>query len=66
MEKQNKNSKAKIEANNRYRQKKYDSISLAVPKGERDNYTAKIKTLGYTSVNSFIIQAINEKLDRES
>ena len=60
----NKNSEAKIKANNRYRQKKYDSISLAVPKGMKEHYENKATELGYSSLNQFIKDAINEKIER--
>lgn len=33
---ENKNSRARIEANNRYNAKAYDCINVAVPKGRKD------------------------------
>ena len=33
---ENKNSRARIEANNRYNAKAYDRINVAVPKGRKD------------------------------
>ena len=42
-----------------------EDIKIRVKKGERDIYKSRIANLGYTSVNDFVIQAINEKLERE-
>lgn len=60
----NKNSPAKIAANNRYSNNKYDRINLAVPKGQKD-VIKKYADSRKQSINAFIISAIAEKMERE-
>lgn len=60
----NKNSSAKIAANNRYTQKNYDRINLAVPKGQKEIIEKYAKING-KSVNGYIKEAIAEKMERE-
>ena len=64
MDKERKNSQARIDANKRYRDKMYDNLSVAIPKGKREYYKEKAKKLGYTSINQFIISAMDEKIER--
>ena len=52
---ENKNSRARIEANNRYNAKAYDRINVAVPKGRKNG----------ESVNGFVNRAINETMQRD-
>lgn len=59
---ENKNSEARIKANNKYRAKTYEQISLVVPKGTKDYYRAEATKQGYTSLNAFIKDAIKEKI----
>ncbi len=59
----NKNSKARIEANNRYNAKAYDRINIAVPKGTKDIIQAEAKKNG-ESVNAFINRLIDTELHR--
>jgi len=61
---ENKNSSAKIAANNRYTKKNYDRINLAVPKGQKD-IIKKYADVASQSINAFIISAIAEKIERE-
>lgn len=42
----------------KYNAKAYDDIRVRLPKGERDWLKEKALSLGYTSVNSFVIDAI--------
>lgn len=49
---------------NDFNKEKYDRIPLTVPKGEKAILTEKSKQLGYKSLNSFIIDAIKEKLEK--
>ena len=49
----NKNSAAKIRANNKYAAKVYDRINLAIPKGRKADVEAHAKAKG-ESVNSYI------------
>ena len=50
---ENKNSKAKIEANNRYNAKAYEEIKLRVKKGEKDLIKSYAESKG-KSLNSYI------------
>lgn len=59
-----KNSKAKIQANNRYTAKAYDRINLTVPKGNKDKIKTYAESMG-ESVNGFINRAIEETMDRD-
>lgn len=58
---ENKNSKARIAANNRYNAKAYDRINIAVPKGKKDEIKAAADQEG-KSVNAYIIEAIDEMM----
>ena len=62
---ENKNSPARIRANNKYNAKAYDRISLAIPKGQREIIKAHAASCG-ESVNAFIIRAIKEAMQRDS
>ena len=55
---ENKNSKAKIAANNRYNAKTYDRINIAIPKGRKDEIKEIAESQGKT-INKFIIEAID-------
>lgn len=55
---ENKNSKAKIAANNRYNAKAYDRINIAIPKGRKDEIKEVAESQGKT-INKFIIEAID-------
>ena len=59
-----KNSEARIRANNKYNDKAYDRINIAVPKGKKDIIKAHVEARGQ-SVNSFINEAIDEKMERD-
>ncbi|MDD6490274.1 MAG: hypothetical protein PUG48_10800 [Clostridia bacterium] len=60
-----KNSKARIEANNRYNAKAYDRINIAVPKGDKDRIKFHADSKG-ESLNGFIKRAIDETMERDS
>lgn len=60
----NKNSSARIRANNKYNEKAYDRINIAVPKGEKDIIKAHADERG-ESVNGFINRAIDETMERD-
>lgn len=62
---ENKNSPARIRANNKYNAKAYDRVSLAVSKGQREAIKAHATAQG-ESVNSFIIRAIHETIERDN
>lgn len=59
-------SKAQQEAVNRYLSKTFDDIKVRVPKGKRDEYKNQAALLGYNSFNTFIIEAMEEKIARET
>lgn len=61
---ENKNSTARIQANNRYNAKTYDRINIAVPKGRKADIQARAESLG-ESINGFVTKAIDERLQRE-
>ena len=61
---ENKNSKARIEANNRYNAKAYDRINIAVPKGQKDIIKAHAESKG-ESINGFVNRAIDETIQRD-
>ena len=51
---------------NEWINKAYDRINLTVPKGGKAVIQAHVDTHGHNSVNSFINEAINEKMAREN
>lgn len=59
-----KNSEARIRANNKYNEKAYDRINIAVPKGRKDVIKAHAEARG-ESVNAFIGRAIDETMERD-
>ena len=61
---ENKNSKARIAANNRYNAKAYDRINIAVTKGNKEIISAHASKHG-ESVNGFINRAIVETMQRD-
>lgn len=65
LEKERKNSSARIAANNRYNEKAYDRINVAVPKGTKTKIEEHIKTTSDASVNAFVKRAINETMERD-
>lgn len=59
-----KNSEARIKANNRYNEKAYDRISIAIPKGKKAMIQEHAESHGM-SVNGFIGEAIDEKIEKD-
>ena len=57
-------SKAQQKATNKWIEKAYDRINLTVPKGKKDTIKAHAESHGQ-SVNSFINEAIDEKMERD-
>ena len=51
-------------AKNRYRDKNYDRAELAVPKGFKARMKEIPKEQGYSSYNSYVVEAIKEKYKR--
>lgn len=52
-------------AKNKYRDKTYDRMELAMPKGTKQNILEAVNALGYRSVNQFIEKAVIEKYEAE-
>ena len=50
---ENKNSAARIQANNRYNAKTYDRINIAIPKGRKADVEAHAKAKG-ESINGLV------------
>lgn len=48
---------------NDFQKEKYDRIIVNVPKGQKQVIDEQAKRLGYKSLNSFVVDAINEKLE---
>lgn len=59
-----KNSQARLKANAKYLKNNYESINVAIPKGTKLIWRRKAIELGYTSLNKFIKDAVNEKIER--
>ena len=55
----------KIAYNNQFIAEKYDRINLTVPKGKKETIQAHASERG-KSVNSFINEAIDEKIERDN
>jgi len=49
---------------NEFQKEKYDRIIVNVPKGEKKVIDEKAKQQGYKSLNSFVVEAINEKMNK--
>ena len=55
---------AKRESNRRYLAAQ-DDIKIRVSKGRREELKEEVQSLGFTSFNAFVVEAIEEKIDRE-
>lgn len=60
-----KNSKARIDANNRYNDKAYDRINLAIPKGQKATIQHYAEQEG-ESVNAYAQKAILMRMGLEA
>ena len=49
---------------NDFQKEKYDRIIVNVPKGQKSIIDEHAKKKGYKSLNSFVVDAINEKLEK--
>ncbi len=52
------------EYKNKFQKERYDRIIVNVPKGEKRVINEKARQQGYKSLNSFVVDAINEKLNK--
>ena len=59
---ENKNSRARIAANNRYNAKTYDRINIAVKKGDKERYREHSEKYGYNSVNDFAVKSMENQI----
>lgn len=53
-------SKTSSAVKDRYNAKAYDRITLRTPKGEKEHIEEKARRMGYPSVNSFILAAVEK------
>ena len=53
-------------AKNKYKAKNYDRMELAVPKGMKQALRSAAAQAGYTSFNSYIVDAVKEKFLRDT
>lgn len=57
-----KNSAARIRANNKYNDKTYDRINIAIKKGGKEKIQAAAAAVG-ESINSYVINAILKRME---
>ena len=57
-------SKAQQKAVSKYMKENYDVYQIRMPKGKKDSIKAHVEARGQ-SVNSFINEAIDEKMERD-
>ena len=60
----NKNSPAKIAYNNQWTNEKFDRINIAIHKGDKDKIKAAADAAGAPSLNAYIVEAIEEKMQK--
>lgn len=53
-------------AKNKYRDKNYDRMELAVPKGMKKIVEEIAKEQGFSSKNSYVVEAVREKYKRDT
>lgn len=58
-------AKASTRAKNKYAAKAYDRIALLVPKGSKDVIKAAAEQTTGGSINGYVNQAINERLQKD-
>lgn len=58
-------TEAQARAADKYQREKMEQIPLRIMKGEREKLEAAREKAGYSSMRSFIIDAINEKAGEE-
>lgn len=50
---------------NDFQRDKYDRIIVNVPKGQKEVINLAAKAQGYRSLNSFVVDAIREKIENQ-
>lgn len=58
--------KSATAAKNKFRDKNYDRTELALPKGMKSLIDAAVIRGGYASRNTYIIEAVKEKYEKET
>jgi len=58
-----KNSSARIRANNKYNEKAYDRINIAIPKGRKQALQGVASAQG-ESLNAFVVKSVDERVER--
>ena len=56
---------AAVAAKKKYRDKVYDRMELALPKGMKARMREAIERAGYTSLNAYVADAVKEKYARD-
>lgn len=62
----NGNATAATRAKNKYRDKNYDRMELALPKGMKAEITELVKLGKASSNNAYVVAAVKEKMEREN
>lgn len=57
--------KSSTRAKNKYNSGKYDNLRVVVPKGKKEIIKQHTADYGYSSVNSFVNEAINDKMQAD-
>lgn len=52
------------EYKNKFQKEKYDRLIVNVPKGQKEIISTYAKENGYSSLNAFVVAAINEKIGK--
>ena len=55
-------SKTSSQAKNRWNEKNYDRITIMVKKGKKEEWKQKAKDNGFSSLNSYLIDCIENKI----
>lgn len=55
----------KVKYDNEFQKNNYDRINLLVKKGKKEELKEHCGKYGYKSLNDFIAQAVNEKIERD-
>ena len=61
----NENKFNKVKYDNDYIKNNYDQVRFTVKKGKKEELKIHCSKFGYKSVNDFINQAVNEKIERD-
>ena len=52
------------EYKNKFQKEKYDRLIVNVPKGQKELITSYARENGFSSLNAFVVAAINEKMSK--